>query len=164
MHSKETNYFQGKVLPLLKTALLTPSSPVSGMPNGPGCRSLPKGNFTTLCILATTLRTLLQFQTSPSDCHTGLHPNLFSSGRAWPPQSGQPPASTERAVPSQLGTPAHPDSFHFCMMLPLGYKHPAQVLEGKINELAPAMTTVIPASTHSLDERFQMNKERGAER
>lgn len=34
--SIETNYFHGKVIPLLKTTLLTPSSPVSGMTNGEG--------------------------------------------------------------------------------------------------------------------------------
>lgn len=74
------NYFQSKALPLLKTDLLTPSSPVSNMANRTGYRSLPKGHFTTWCVIGTMPRMLSQFQTSPSDGTLGFTPASSGAG------------------------------------------------------------------------------------
>lgn len=119
--SKETNYFQGKVLPLLRTTLLPPSPPVSGMANRPGRRSLPKGHFPTLYVIGTILECSSGSRASLQTGALGCSPTSSEEGAPCL-QSGQPSLSSAQA--------AHPGCF--CVRLPLGCKHPAQVLEGKI--------------------------------
>lgn len=120
------NYFQSKALPLLKTDLLTPSSPVSNMANRTGYRCLPKGHFTTWCVIGTMPRMLSQFQTSPSDGNTGLHPSLFWSGCT------RPPSSVDSFHSAQHTQHIPAACMHFCLIFSRRHKHSDQVSEGNI--------------------------------